>query len=197
MKIASKIGKESSITFSGLLYGNLNRYIYTAMLARWVGPEFLGIYSLANAVVLLFEVIAKMGIETGVVRYIGMLSLENDYEKIKDIILSAFKMVFIFSIFIMLISLLLSDYLALTIFNGSILLKQAIIVFSLTIPFNSLTLISAHATQGFKLLKYKTFVTQFIKPTVLFASAFFMIHFFVKTILHFSYGYKSKCSSAG
>ena len=182
MKIASKIGKESSITFSGLLYGNLNRYIYTAMLARWVGPEFLGIYSLANAIVLLSEVIAKMGIETGVVRYIGMLSLEDDYEKIKDIILSAFKMVFIFSIFIMLISLLLSDYVALTIFNGSILLKQAIIVFSLTIPFNSLTLISAHATQGFKLLKYKTFVTQFIKPTVLFVSAFFMIHFFSKDL---------------
>ena len=132
MKIASKIGKESSITFSGLLYGNLNRYIYTAMLARWVGPEFLGIYSLANAIVLLSEVIAKMGIETGVVRYIGMLSLEDDYEKIKDIILSAFKMVFIFSIFIMIISLLLSDYVALTIFNGNILLKQAIIVFSLT-----------------------------------------------------------------
>ena len=105
MKISSKIGKESSITFSGLLYGNLSRYIYTAMLARWVGPEFLGIYSLANAIVLLSEVIAKMGIETGVVRYIGMLSLEDDYEKIKDIILSAFKMVFIFSIFIMLISL--------------------------------------------------------------------------------------------
>ena len=182
MKIESKIGKESSITFAGLLYGNINRYVYTAMLARWVGPEFLGIYSLANAIVLLSEVIAKMGIETGVVRYIGMLSLEDDYEKIKDIILSAFKMVFIFSISIMLISLLLSDYIALTIFNGSILLKQAIIIFSLTIPFNCLTLISAHATQGFKLLKYKTFVTQFIKPTVLFASAFFVIHFFSKDL---------------
>ena len=82
MKIASKIGKESSITFSGLLYGNLNRYIYTAMLARWVGPEFLGIYSLANAIVLLSEVIAKMGIETGVVRFIGMLRLEVEYVKI-------------------------------------------------------------------------------------------------------------------
>ena len=34
--------------------------------------------------------------------------------------------------------------------------NPSIIVFSLTIPFNSLTLISAHATQGFKLLKYKT-----------------------------------------
>ena len=62
MKIASKIGKESSITFSGLLYGNLNRYIYTAMLARWVGPEFLGIYSLANAVVLLSEVLSLIHI---------------------------------------------------------------------------------------------------------------------------------------
>ena len=139
-----------SITF--LVFMEPHYYIYTAMLARWVGPEFL-VFIHFNAIVLLSEVIAKMGIETGVVRYIGMLSLKDDYEKIKDIILSAFKIVFIFSIFIMFISLLLSDYVALTIFNGNLLLKQAIRSFSLTIPFNSLTYFAA--AQGFNFLNIK------------------------------------------
>jgi hypothetical protein len=48
MNVATKIAKESTITFSGMLYGNINRYLYTALLARWVGPEYLGIYSLAK-----------------------------------------------------------------------------------------------------------------------------------------------------
>ena len=43
MNIARKIAKESTITFSGLVYGNINRYLYAALLARWVGAEFLGI----------------------------------------------------------------------------------------------------------------------------------------------------------
>ena len=63
MNIASKIAKESTITFSGMVYGNMNRYLYTALLARWVGVEYLGIYSLANAIMLIGEVIAKMGLE--------------------------------------------------------------------------------------------------------------------------------------
>ena len=36
MNVATKIAKESTITFSGMLYGNINRYLYTALLARWV-----------------------------------------------------------------------------------------------------------------------------------------------------------------
>ena len=45
MNIVSKIARESSITFVGMVYGNINRYLYTAILARWVGIEFLGIYN--------------------------------------------------------------------------------------------------------------------------------------------------------
>ena len=82
MKIASKIGKESTIVFAGLIYGNINRYIYTAMLARWVGPEFLGIYSIANAIILILEVLSKMGIETGIMRYVSRLNPVRDFKKI-------------------------------------------------------------------------------------------------------------------
>ena len=85
MNTASKIAKETTVTFSGLVYGNFNRYLYSALLARWVGAEFLGIYSLANAIMLISEVVAKMGLETGAMRFVSRLNPELDQEKIQMI----------------------------------------------------------------------------------------------------------------
>ena len=92
MNIAQKIAKETSITFSGMLYGNINRYIYTALLARWVGIEYLGIYSLANAIMLIAEVIGKMGLETGAMRFISRLEPKIELLEIQNIIKSTLKM---------------------------------------------------------------------------------------------------------
>ena len=166
MNTASKIAKESTITFSGMVYGNLNRYLYTALLARWVGVEYLGIYSLANAIMLISEVIAKMGLETGVMRFVSRLEPKTDKTIIQNIIQSSLKMTGIFSIGIAII-LAGFSWLLVGFFKGTPLLHTAIIVFAFTIPFNAITLVSAFATQGFKLLKYKVFTTQFFNPTVL------------------------------
>ena len=136
MNTARKIGKESTITFTGLMYGNINRYLYTALLARWVGAEFLGIYSLANSIMLISEVLGKMGLETGIM--VGLI--------------------------------ISSGYIVTQILNEPPLLTSVLIVFAIAIPFNALTLISAFATQGFKRLKYKTLVTQFLNPTLLLGS---------------------------
>ena len=154
MNIASKIAKESTITFSGMVYGNINRYLYTALLARWVGIEYLGIYSLANAIMLIGEVIAKMGLETGIMRFVSRLDPQTEKFQIQTIIQSAIKMTGIFSIGIA-IMLASFAWLLVSFFKGTSLLYTAIIVFVLTIPFNAVTLVSAFATQGFKLLKYK------------------------------------------
>ena len=166
MNLAQKIAKESTITFSGLVYGNVNRYLYTALLARWVGIEYLGIYSLANAIMLIGEVIAKMGLETGVMRFVSRLDAKTEKTQIQNIIQSALKMTGIFSIGI---AILLAGFswLLVSMYKGTSLLYTAIIVFSFTIPFNAVTLVAAFATQGFKLLKYKVLTTQFLNPTVL------------------------------
>jgi len=167
MNTASKIAKETTVTFSGLVYGNFNRYLYSALLARWVGAEFLGIYSLANAIMLISEVVAKMGLETGVMRFISQLNPELDQEKIQKIIASALKMTTIFSLVIMVALIISSGAIVKNILNEPPLLKLAIIIFAIAIPFNALTLVSAFATQGFKRLKYKILVTQFLNPTLL------------------------------
>jgi O-antigen/teichoic acid export membrane protein len=170
MNTASKIAKESTITFSGLAYGNVNRYLYTALLARWVGAEYLGIYSMANAIMLISEVLGKMGLETGVMRFISRLNPEADTEKIQKLIASALKMTIVFSLVIMVGLIISSDFIVTQILNESPLLISVIIVFAIAIPFNALTLVSAFATQGFKRLKYKTLVTQFLNPTLLLGS---------------------------
>jgi len=167
MNTASKIAKETTVTFSGLVYGNFNRYLYSALLARWVGAEFLGIYSLANAIMLISEVVAKMGLETGVMRFVGRLNPEVDQEKIQKIIASALRMTTIFSLVIMVALVISSGAIVTNILNEPPLLKLLIIIFAITIPFNALTLVSAFATQGFKRLKYKILVTQFLNPTLL------------------------------
>ena len=170
MNTARKIGKESTITFSGLMYGNVNRYLYTALLARWVGAEFLGIYSLANSIMLISEVLGKMGLETGIMRFVSRLNPESDSEKIQKVIASALKMTAVFSLVIMVGLIISSGYIVTQILNEPPLLTSVLIVFAIAIPFNALTLISAFATQGFKRLKYKTLVTQFLNPTLLLAS---------------------------
>jgi len=170
MNTASKIAKESTITFTGLVYGNVNRYLYTALLARWVGAEFLGIYSLANSIMLISEVLGKMGLETGIMRFVSRMNLETDSEKIQKVIASALKMTAAFSLVIMVGLIISSEYIVTQILNEPALLTSVLIVFAIAIPFNALTLVSAFATQGFKRLKYKTLVTQFLNPTLLLSS---------------------------
>ena len=169
MNVATKIAKESTITFSGMLYGNINRYLYTALLARWVGPEYLGIYSLANAIMLISEVLAKMGLETGIMRFVSQLNPEIDGKKIRSIIGSALKMT-IFSSCIIMFVLIISSGTIVRLLNESLILKTVVIIFAIAIPFNALTMVSAFATQGFKRLKYKIIVTQFFNPTILLLS---------------------------
>ena len=168
MNLAQKIAKESTITFSGLVYGNINRLLYTALLASWVGVEYLGIYSLANSIILISEVLGKMGLETGVMRFISRLDTKKDYYKIQNIILSSLKMTCIFSIGLTLLIIAGTGWLVTEVLNEPPLLKTVLIVFALTMPFNVFLSISAFATQGFKLMKYTVFATQFVKPTVLF-----------------------------
>ena len=144
-----------------------------------MGIEYVGIYSIANAIMLLGEVISKMGLETGIMRFVSRLDIQKEKNMIKSIIESSLKMVIIFSIVITFLIIIFSSTLT-NMYNGTPLLKLAIILFALSIPFNSITVVSAFASQGFKLLKYKVFTTQFLNPSILLVSMIFCYLFISK-----------------
>lgn len=167
MNTAQKIAKESTISFIGIFYGSINRYLYSALLARWVGPEYLGIYSMANAIMLIGEVLSKMGMETGTMRFISRLDPKKDQKEISRIIASAMKMCFVVSLVVAAALIASSSFIVYNILSEKPLMINVLIVFAMALPFNAMTLIGASATQGYKKLKYKAFVTQFVNPTIL------------------------------
>ena len=65
MNTNTKIAKESAISFTGMGLGQIFRYLFTTLLARWAGVELLGIYSISNAVTRIFEVIGKLVLSNG------------------------------------------------------------------------------------------------------------------------------------
>ena len=89
MNTNTKIAKESAISFTGMGLGQILRYLFTTLLARWAGVELLGIYSIANAVTRISEVIGKLGLDQGILRKV---SREENHENKQTAILSALKM---------------------------------------------------------------------------------------------------------
>ncbi len=175
---AQKIAKESTISFVGMGYGQLVRYLFTALLARLVGVHYLGLYSLGSSITNITSVIGKAGMDIGIMRYVSMRDLKKDRESIKIDILSTLKIGFVLSIIIMLIQILLADWLVESVFHESLLLRNILIIFAISIPFTTMMIIMVFATQGFQLLKYKVFVESILNPTILIISMIFIYYAF-------------------
>ncbi len=48
MKPSAKIAKEATISLVGMGFGNVVRYVFTALLARLIGAHYLGVSSLGR-----------------------------------------------------------------------------------------------------------------------------------------------------
>ena len=177
---SGKIAKEATISFMGMGFGDGARYLFTAILARFAGVEFLGIYSLASSVTRIGEVFGRAGLHSGVMRFVSRLDKETEIETVKQRILSGLKLGLLFGIVIMILQIALADWLAFELFNGSDLLKTVLIISAVSLPFATIMAISAFATQGYKLLKYKVMVLNIIRPAIMLVCVLVSISFFTK-----------------
>ena len=166
MKHPQKIAKEAIISFLSMGLGSGFRYIFVLILARCVGPTYLGIYSLGNAIMRFAEVIGKAGLDNGVIKYVSENFGKDLLNKGKEIIFSAIKMSLILSVCSSIILIIISDWLAHDFFAGGQLLKRVLIFNACALPFSVTMIIIASATQSFKLLKYKSFVINIFVPII-------------------------------
>ena len=179
-KQSGKIAKEATISFVGMGIGDAARYLFTAILARFAGIEFLGIYSLASSITRIGEVFGRAGLHSGVMRFVSRLDKETEVDEIKQRILSGLKLGLMFGIVIMIFQIAFADWLAFELFNGSELLKTVLIISAVSLPFATIMAISAFATQGFKLLKYKVMILNIIRPVIMMVCVLISISFFTK-----------------
>ena len=151
MKLPQKIAKEATISFMSMGFGSGIGYLFVLILARWVGPVYLGVFSLASALMRFADVIGKAGLDIGVMKYVTENLGNNMVEEGKAVIRSSIKMGFILSLISAALLIILSKWLAIDVFTGGQLLRQVLICNAIGLPFSVTMLIIAGATQAFKL----------------------------------------------
>jgi len=82
---------EAFISFSGMTAGSVLRYLFSIIMARFLGAQMLGIYSLSNAILRIAEIFALSGLDNGVLRFVSRDV--NDKHNVENAIFSSLKSV--------------------------------------------------------------------------------------------------------
>jgi len=178
MRTQQKVAKEATISFVGMGFGDILRYLFTTILARVVGVEYLGIFSLASSVTKIGEVISLAGLQRGVMRFVSRLDKTSELKEVKQRIQSAMMMGLSFSLIIMALQIILSKWMVFDLFKGSDLLQTVIIISAISLPFATVMTLTATATQGYKLLKYKVTIMNIVRPVVMLLTLVICVNLF-------------------
>ena len=167
---------EAFLSFSGMSLGSVFRYMFSIIMARFLGAQMLGLYSLGNAITRIAEILALLGLDNGVLRFVSRDT--EDKFNVDRSIYTSLKIGLISSILIAVLLFLSAEKIVNEILNEDSFLITVIKVFAISLPFTVLTLISSFATQAFKILKYKIFVNQIVNPLTLliaFVTSYFLL----------------------
>ena len=75
--------KSSLIVFIGLFLSRILNYLYRIIIARNIGPEAFGLFTLAVTTLTLLIHVSSMGLTEGLVRYVAIYRGEKENDKIK------------------------------------------------------------------------------------------------------------------
>lgn len=128
-----KIGKGSLIIMAGFFLGTVFQYLYKMFLARSLGPESFGVFIQGLAILQSVATVALFGLELTLPRYISYYSGKESTKKIYDAVTSGFLIALFFAFLISGAMFLLSETIALQIFQEPALIEP-LKIFSITIP---------------------------------------------------------------
>ncbi|MBE9570812.1 MAG: oligosaccharide flippase family protein, partial [Proteobacteria bacterium] len=103
------IAEGSSISFVGKVIGGGFQYLYVIIVARMLGADSFGLFVLGLTIINFAGVIGRLGLDSGVVRYVSLYNGIGDKKRVKGTIVQAFKYTFIVSTFLGIVLFLTSE----------------------------------------------------------------------------------------
>ena len=163
-----KIAKEASITAGGSTIGGLLRYLFNILVARFLGVELLGFYSISNAVTQVAVVLGKMGLDVGTVRFVARLLAIDRTAEATATIRRAIKYSLVSGLIVGAALVMGAGRISTDIFHAqNEFLGWLLTWFVLTVPLTVVAQVAAGASQGFKVLKYPALALHVLPTTFL------------------------------
>jgi len=151
-----KIALGAGIGIVGTVIGLSLQFIIRIIIARIGSQAEYGAFYLALVVIGVVMVLASFGLQDGTTRYIAYMQGKNDQNKTGKIIVAALQISITASILLSVCFFLLAEPIALNIFHTSDLIRP-LQLFSLTVPFLTLSNIYSSILRGFSRMEAQSF----------------------------------------
>ena len=168
-----KIAKGAVLVFLGMILGRAITYLYIILLAKLGSTEY-GLLNLGFTLISIFSVIAIFGLRKGIVRYIAYFKEKKDEPRIKGTILSSLKISLPISLILASLLFFFPEFISNLLFN-KVEMAPILKIFSLVIPFLTLTEVFTNSTVGFQEVKYQVWIRDIIPNIIKLALTYFLI----------------------
>src|SRR3989344_4213864 len=149
----TNIARGAGILFFGSLVLYLFGFVQKLLLSRYLGPSDFGLLSLGMMVVNITALLATLGTNNGIIKYIVEYNVANDMPRLKGTVYAATKLAFLFSSFSSIIFIIFAKFIAITFFHNEQFVPL-LIIFSLSIPFFTITKLIGKSFIAFKKPEY-------------------------------------------
>ncbi|MEJ2211429.1 MAG: flippase [Anaerolineae bacterium] len=157
------IARGAGIVFVGSLLGSGLRYLFQIAIARTMGPESFGVFSLGFTIFRWISIIAEIGLLSGVVRYVALFQAGRDTARVKGAIVLTIRLTFLSSSALALLLFLLAEPIAQGFFHEPEL-AGVLRWFALAVPFTTPATAMLYAIQGFKIMEHTILVKEIVAP---------------------------------
>jgi len=159
------VAKSSTAAFGSRLYAVGLNYVISLIIARILGPTLMGSFFLGFAILSVLAIFCQMGLGKGLIKFISIRLLEEDYGYAKRILLFSVKYVLGLSLAMGVITYLSRELISLHVFADPEF-KLVLVFIAIILPFYSLFLFSVDALKSFKKIGTIVGVQYFFFPTL-------------------------------
>lgn len=152
-------------SFVGKGGGLVLRFFTQLVLAWMLGPARFGLYALASGVFQIAELVSRLGLGSGVIRYVAMHRERGDQARLKGILSDALRVPLLTGAAAAALLLWGADFLAVHVFHDPGL-GPVLSVFALGVPFSAAMMVLAMATTGFDVTRYMVGTIHILQPLV-------------------------------
>ena len=158
-----QLARGAGISFLGQSIGRFLNYGTQIALAWMYGPAQFGAYALGITLVQMANILAQLGVDNGVVRYVAQYRTQRDAARVRGTVLVALGAPLLFSLLLTVLMFSSAGFLAGKVFDEPSL-EGLFKLFSLSLPALTVMNMALFSTQGFMNQRYTAYVQQILQP---------------------------------
>ena len=171
----SRIIKDTGIAGLGEVVFIVMTYTSNVIISRFLGAKGVGIYAQAMTIVSFVSLLAWLGLDVGVLRFLSLYLAQKDLGYVKGMMYFASSLVLVMSVLLGGGVFLTADLFADRVFREP-QLTFVLRIFALTVPFTALTTVWLNGIQAFQRTNYRIYIGKVFGPLVGAGSVALLLH---------------------